>query len=189
MNAHTYNRAIIGTCKNSNAQCMDTPSSTSINSKAASKVAPVNSVVQPMSKKTGGESKAHLLKPMVESVSVARKQSRSSLRSTISTTTGQITVKKVVEDGDSTSGLQNKDTQKIDIDSSVTTVIVRVGSTENVRINCPAVNAAFIVKSCNAYAPMVDALKEIARETTENLGNPTHAATIAKQALALAEGR
>ena len=48
-------------------------------------------------------------------------------------------------------------------------------------------NAVFIVKSCNAYAPMVDALKEIARETTENLGNPTHAATIAKQALSILE--
>lgn len=50
-------------------------------------------------------------------------------------------------------------------------------------------NAAFIVRAVNAYAPMVEALKEIARETTENLGNPTHAASIAKQALALAEGK
>ena len=79
-----------------------------------------------------------------------------------------ITVKKVVEDGDSTSGLQNKDTQKIDIDSSVTTVIVRVGSTENVRINCPAVNAAFIVCAVNAHKDLLALSKELLSRLSVN---------------------
>ena len=111
--------------------------------------------------------------------------------------TEPIIEKKADEDGGYMNGLQSKDTPKTDTDSSVTTVTVRVGSTESVRISCPANNAAYIVLAVNAHEELVEALREIAKgagpysqDQLEHATNTIQAMKdLANEAIARAEGK
>ena len=92
-------------------------------------------------------------------------------------------------------GLQSKDTPKTDTDSSVTTVTVRVGSTESVRISCPANNAAFIVRAVNTHEELLGHLKVFKNYVGELLasgrgnGSESKIYPLIEQAIAKAEAR